>query len=95
MTIDDAARETLALLARRAPAATICPSEVARAIAAANGTSDDWRDAMPIVHTAVEALLSENRIALRWKGVDLPTRAGPYRIGAATRDPPPVRREDT
>jgi len=35
---------TLALLARRAPGATICPSEVARAIA------PDWRGAMPAVH---------------------------------------------
>jgi hypothetical protein len=69
----------LALLAMRAPDATVCPSEVARAIAA--GCPAEWRDAMPSVHAAVDRLLGEDRVRLSWKGRPLPTRAGPYRIG--------------
>lgn len=71
------ARETvLALLAQRAPGATLCPSEVARAVAA-----PAWRAAMPAVHAAVDALVAEGLVELRWKGELLATRAGPYRIG--------------
>ncbi|WP_333998603.1 DUF3253 domain-containing protein [Sphingomonas aurantiaca] len=44
----DAKAVTLSLLERRAPGATICPSEVARAIA------EDWRGAMPAVHAAID-----------------------------------------
>ncbi len=66
---------TLALLARRAPGATVCPSEVARAI------TPDWRGAMPIVHAAIDDLLRDGLIRLSWKGRALTTRSGPYRIG--------------
>ncbi|EZP50781.1 MULTISPECIES: DUF3253 domain-containing protein [Sphingomonas] len=66
---------TLALLARRAPGATVCPSEVARAIA------PDWRAAMPAVHAAIDALVRERRVRLSWQGTPLTTRSGPYRIG--------------
>ncbi|QQV77908.1 DUF3253 domain-containing protein [Sphingomonas aliaeris] len=75
------ARDTaLTLLARRSPNATICPSEVARAIASASG----WRDAMPLVHDAMDSLLKEGRVTLSWKGTSMTTRNGPYRIGGAT-----------
>jgi hypothetical protein len=74
MTARDA---TLALLAKRAPGATVCPSEVARAVA----TDGDWRREMPTVHAAVDHLVDEGVIRLSWKGQALPTRAGPYRIG--------------
>ncbi|MET0364920.1 MAG: DUF3253 domain-containing protein [Sphingobium sp.] len=66
----------LALLAKRAPDATICPSEVARAM----GDKSDWRDWMPTVHAAIDQLLDEGRIRLSWKGRMLPARIGPYRI---------------
>ena len=66
---------TLALLARRAPGATICPSEVARAIA------PDWRDAMPAVHAAIDGLVGDGLVRLSWKRQPLTTRSGPYRIG--------------
>lgn len=66
---------TLSLLARRAPDATICPSEVARAIA------PDWRGAMPAVHAAIDALIRDGLVRLSWKGRALATRSGPYRIG--------------
>ena len=72
---------TLALLADRSPDATICPSEVARALA----PGADWRDAMPIVHSAVDRLAEEGAVRLSWKGRLLATRAGPYRISRGDR----------
>ncbi len=66
---------TLSLLAERAAGATICPSEVARAIA------PDWRGAMPAVHAAVDTLVRDGSVQLSWKGKPLATRSGPYRIG--------------
>ena len=76
----DARAETLALLGRRAPDATICPSEVARVLAGASPA--DWRDAMPAVHAAVDRLVDEGVVSLSWKGKPLTARAGPYRISA-------------
>ena len=76
-----AARDmTLVLLAARASEATICPSEVARAL----GT-DDWRVVMPVVHEAIDRLLIDGMIRLSWKGKALPTRSGPYRISRVGR----------
>lgn len=75
----DARAATLALLAARAPGATVCPSEVARALAGAG--EEDWRGAMPAVHAAVDRLVAEGAIRLSWKGEPLPVRDGPYRIG--------------
>jgi hypothetical protein len=71
---------TLALLARRGAEATLCPSEVARALAAESGT-DDWRGEMPAVHAAVDALAAEGAVRLSWKGEAKAARDGPYRIG--------------
>ena len=71
----DPRAKTLSLLARRAPDATICPSEVARTIA------PDWRGAMPAVHAAVDGLVRDGLVRLSWKGRPLSTRSGPYRIG--------------
>jgi hypothetical protein len=76
----DATSDTiLALLAKRRPGATICPSEVARRIWPSDGA--DWRAAMPIVHAAVDRLLDQKRVVLSWKGSAMPDRTGPYRIG--------------
>lgn len=74
----DAREATLALLAARAEDATVCPSEVARALAGPDG---DWRDAMPEVHAAVDQMVGDGVVRLSWKGRSLGTRAGPYRIG--------------
>ncbi|KHL25862.1 hypothetical protein PK98_04480 [Croceibacterium mercuriale] len=71
---------TLSLLAHRAPEATICPSEVARAI------SPDWRGAMPAVHFAIDGLVRDGLVRLSWKGQRLATRSGPYRIGHPDED---------
>ena len=78
----DARAATLALLSDRAAEATICPSEVARALAAAAGTAD-WRGAMPSVHAAIDGLVADRLVRLSWKGVQMPLRDGPYRIGLA------------
>ena len=75
----DAGDVVLALLADRAEAATICPSEVARRLAADDGAA--WRDMMPAVHAAVDRLVREDRVRLSWKGRGMPGRHGPYRIG--------------
>jgi hypothetical protein len=82
----DARAATLALLAARAPEATVCPSEVARAIAAGDTEAEagNWREAMPIVHGAIDLLVDEGVVRLSWKGEHLRTRAGPYRIGRGT-----------
>jgi polygalacturonase len=71
---------TLALLASRSADATICPSEVARAIAPGDG----WRDAMSAVHSAVDRLFDEGTVRLSWKGKRLVARTGPYRISRAS-----------
>jgi hypothetical protein len=75
---------TLALLAARAEGATVCPSEVARALAAASGEVE-WRGRMGAVHAAVDGLIAERLVRLSWKGRSLPARHGPYRIGRGRR----------
>lgn len=74
---------TLALLASRAPEATVCPSEVARALAAAAG-KDDWRGEMAAVHAAIDAMVAQGVVRLSWKGKPMPVREGPYRIGRSS-----------
>lgn len=81
-TKGDARAATMALLARRAAGATVCPSDVARAIAAAAG-SEDWRGEMPAVHAAIDLMVADGLIRLSWKGEPMPVRDGPYRIGRA------------
>ena len=82
VTASNARDLTLKLLAARAPEATLCPSEVARAVVTSFGAKAavDWRSAMPKVHAAVDGLLAEGRVRLSWKGERLETRKGPYRI---------------
>jgi len=84
--VRDARDETLTLLALRATGATICPSEIARALVAADAsTAADWRAAMPSVHAAVDRLVEDGLVRLSWKGETLATRAGPYRIARIPR----------
>ena len=73
---------TLRLLAERAPGATVCPSEVARAIS----QGEEWRGAMPDVHDAVDRLRADGLVTLSWQGRALPVRDGPYRIGRGDPD---------
>lgn len=91
MTADDhAVMAVLRLLANRAPSATVCPSEVARSICDASGDygAEEWRALMPVVHAAVDRLVTEGRLQLSWKGRTLPSRVGPYRIGRSDRGCP-------
>lgn len=82
VAVADARVTTLDLLEARNPKATVCPSEVARALAggAAGMTRGDWRSVMPVVHASVDQLLAEGFIWLSWKGKRLSGRVGPYRI---------------
>jgi hypothetical protein len=70
------------MLAGRAADASLCPSEAARALAAAAGHGD-WRGEMEAVHRAVDGLAAEGAVALSWRGAAMPARSGPYRIGRA------------
>lgn len=81
---DDARSATLALLAARAGDSTVCPSEVARAVAAAAGKAD-WRAEMPAVHSAIDSMVADGLVRLSWKGEAMPVRRGPYRIGRCGR----------
>jgi hypothetical protein len=75
----------LAVLDERKAGATVCPSEVARAMipAPSTGVEAGWRAAMPVVHAAVDQLVDQGIVSLIWKGRALPSRSGPYRIARA------------
>ena len=81
----DAREATLALIAARAPDSTVCPSEAARALFAASGSTEPegWRNAMPAVHHAVDTLVAVGLVRLSWKGMPLKARKGPYRISCS------------
>ena len=72
--LENAIRE---LLAARAPAATICPSEVARRVGA-----QDWRDLMEPVRAAARRLVARGEVEVVQSGevVDPDTATGPIRI---------------
>lgn len=71
------------LLAQRQPDATICPSEVARAL----GTDDcPWRELMPQVRQVAQGLAMQGRLRVTRGGVpvDATGRGGPIRLGRPT-----------
>lgn len=71
----------LALLRARADGSTVCPSGVARLLAAKDAAQGgDWRGRMADVHAAVDQMVANETIGLSWKGVPLVSRNGPYRI---------------
>ena len=83
--VSNVARQTtLAMIAARADGATVCPSEVARALATSRGAAENWRASMPVVHYVVDELLAEGLVGISWKGRALPTRSGPYRLHPGT-----------
>lgn len=79
MTEDDLIAETmLALLGERAAGATICPSEVARALEPAG-----WRALMPRVREVAARLTEAGRVELRQRGKPVESLReirGPMRI---------------
>jgi hypothetical protein len=70
----------LDLLARRAPSATICPSEAARAVG-----GDDWRPLMDQARAAARRLSERGSVVVVQDGrpVDPATARGPVRIRRA------------
>lgn len=67
----------LRLLAERAPDATLCPSEAARAVA-----PDDWRPLMDAARDAARRLVAAGEIEVTQRGevVDPATAKGPVRL---------------
>jgi hypothetical protein len=80
MTDADIEAQIFALLARRQPGATICPSEVARALAPAGGA---WRDQMHHVRQVALVLAQDGRLRVTRAGepVDATAPGGPIRLG--------------
>ncbi|WP_311221916.1 MULTISPECIES: DUF3253 domain-containing protein [unclassified Acidovorax] len=70
------------LLATRQEGATICPSEVARSLAGADGP---WRDLMPQIRDVAGGLVKEHRLSVTRRGepVDSNEPGGPIRLGRA------------
>ncbi len=68
----------LALIAERGPGKTICPSEVARALA-----PEAWRGVLPGVRRRAVALAKAGSIVIKRKGrvVDPDDFRGVYRLG--------------
>jgi len=73
----DLERRVLEMLAARARTSTICPSDVARAVA-----PDDWRPLMEPVRRAARRLVDRGEVEITQKGsvVDPSTAKGPIRI---------------
>lgn len=65
------------LLDRRAPGATICPSEAARRV-----DPDAWRDLMPDARRVAGRLVADGRVEMTQRGevVDPATARGPVRL---------------
>jgi hypothetical protein len=68
----------LDLLAGRAPTATICPSDAARAV----GDEGSWRELMDPARAAAARLVESGQVEITQGGrvVDLATAKGPIRI---------------
>lgn len=80
MTDTDIEQRIFALLSQRQPGATICPSEVARSLAA-DGAA--WREWMPQVRQVAQALSQRQRLRVTRGGAPVSATApgGPIRLG--------------
>ncbi len=69
-----------ALLAARRAGATLCPSEVARAVAA---DGESWRELMPRVREVAQGLARSGRLRVTRGGVEVDATipGGPIRLG--------------
>jgi hypothetical protein len=74
----------LELLDRRARGATVCPSEAARAVAAAvdGGPGEGWRELMEPARMAARRLVAAGAVEITQRGrvVDPSTAKGPIRV---------------
>lgn len=79
--LEDLEQAILDLLEQRAPGATICPSEAARAVAAGAGR-DDWRTLMDLARAAGRRLADQGQIEVTQRGqvVDAASARGPIRL---------------
>lgn len=84
---DDAAIERMifALLDARRPEATVCPSEVARALSP--GAAGAWRALMSPVREVAQRLADARRLVVTRRGVPVAATSpgGPIRLGHAAR----------
>ncbi|MDP3228597.1 MAG: DUF3253 domain-containing protein [Acidovorax sp.] len=80
MTDADIEEQIFALLAMRQPGATLCPSEVARALVREEGA---WRERMPQVRQVAQTLAQQHRLRVTRGGmpVDATAPGGPIRLG--------------
>ena len=72
----------LELLDRRAPGATVCPSEAARQLSGSPDDPDAWRPLMEPARDAVRRLVAEGAVEVTQRGevVDLDDVRGPVRV---------------
>ena len=88
--VTDAAIEdtVFTLLAKRRTGATICPSEVARALAPDAGS---WRPLMPRIRQVAQVLAGHKRLTVTRGGVPVEATSpgGPIRLGRV------IERDDT
>ena len=86
-TDDHLARVILNLLDRRAPGATICPSEAARAAAGADAADEEWRALMDPVRRVARDLVARGAVEVVQHGeaVDPAAARGPIRIRLVSR----------
>jgi uncharacterized protein DUF3253 len=72
----------LELLERRAPGATVCPSEAARQVSGAPDDPDAWRPLMEPARDAVRRLVADGAVEVTQRGevVDLDDARGPIRV---------------
>lgn len=72
-------QETLGAVVARGAGKTVCPSEVARALAAGG----DWRPLMPHVREAAARLADRGELVVLQRGepVNARTASGPIRLG--------------
>ncbi|MEO0620310.1 MAG: DUF3253 domain-containing protein, partial [Pseudomonadota bacterium] len=78
---DDICAAIIALTNARRPSGTICPSEVARSLAADETT---WRSLMPRVRGCAVQLVDDGKLAILQKGqpvADPRNVTGPIRLG--------------
>ena len=67
------------LLSQRVPPKTVCPSEVARALSAAElaaGEVHGWRELMPTVRSAVQARRARGEVEVTQGGAVVPAHIG-------------------
>lgn len=72
----------LEMLDRRAPGATVCPSEAARQLSGSPDDPDAWRPLMEPARDAVRRLVAEGAVEVTQRGevVDLDDVRGPVRV---------------